>query len=67
MKELSKCDKINATIAPKMIYLIAFFHKNVKSDICTGGDIYGLYCYIETIEYPTNLTYLSQQYHNFVT
>ena len=55
-KALSKSDKIRALIAPKMTDLITFIDNNRKSDIYTGGDIHGIYRYLEMIGPPTTLT-----------
>ena len=47
MKSLSKIDKIKAFIAPKMTYLITFIDNSVKPAIFAGGNIHGIYCYLE--------------------
>ena len=56
MKALSKSDKIRAIIAPKMTDLIILLDKNVKYDVYTGGDIHGIYSYLEIIGAPVTLT-----------
>ena len=44
-----------------MIYLITF----LDNSIYTGGDIRGIYRYLETIEASTTLTTSGQRSHNF--
>ena len=65
MKELSKSDKIRAFTAPKMKNLIKFLDNNVKSDVYTGGDIGGIYHYLDMIVDPTTLTTSGQSSHYF--
>ena len=48
-----------------MIALIKFPNNNGKSAVYTGGNIHGLYCYLEINEDPTTLTTSSQFYHYF--
>ena len=45
--------------------IITFLDKNVKYAVYTGGNIHGLYCYLEINEAPTTLTTSSQFYHYF--
>ena len=49
MKEFSKSDKLKSFIAPNMKYLITFLKKNGKSAVYTGGDIIGIYRYLDII------------------
>ena len=65
MKELSKSDKLKDFIAPKMIDLITFLEKNRKYAIYTGGDIHGIYRYLEMIGVPKTLAALCQRSHSF--
>ena len=63
MKTLSNIDKLRAFIVLKMIDLITFFDNNVKSAVYTGGNIRGIYIYIEIIEAPTTFATSGQQSH----
>ena len=65
MKALSKIDKLRAFVAPNMTDLITFLDNNRKSDVYTGGDIHGIYRYLEIIGAPTTLTASGQRSHNF--
>ena len=65
MKALSNSDKLRAFIALNMIYLIPLFENNGKSAVYTGGDINGIYLYLEMIGYPTTFTTSGQCYHYF--
>ena len=65
MKELSKSDKLRYLIAPKMTDLTASLDNNEKSAVYTGGDIHGIYSYLEIIGAPTTLTNSVQRSHNF--
>ena len=56
MKALVKCEKIRYYIAPKMADLITFPDDNGKSAVYTGGDIHGIYRYIDMLGAPTTLT-----------
>ena len=56
MKALTKSEKLRAFIAPNMIDLTTFLDKNGKSTVYEGGDIHGIYRYIEMIGAPTTLT-----------
>ena len=62
---LSKIYKLKAFIAPKMTDFITFLDKNRKYAVYTGGNIHGLYFYLEIIETPTTLTTSGQQSHHF--
>ena len=66
MKVLQNSDKLKEIIAPNMTDLITFLDKNVKLDIYTGGDIFELYCYLEIIGSPTNLTASVRLSHRLV-
>ena len=48
-----------------MIDLITFLDNNGKSAVYTGGNIRGLYRYLEMIGSPTTLTTSGQRSHNF--
>ena len=48
-----------------MTDLITFLDNNIKSLICTGVNILGLYRYLEMIGYPTTLTTSDQISHHF--
>ena len=65
MKALTKSEKLKAFIAPKMTDLITFLDKNGKSAVYDGGDIHGIYSYLEIIGAPTTLTTSGQHYHHF--
>ena len=65
MKALTKSDKLRIFIASKMTYLITFLDKNGKSDVFTGGDIHGIYRYLEMIVSPTTLNTSGQHSHHF--
>ena len=64
-KEFSKSDKLIALITPKMTYLITLLEKNRKYAIYTGGDIHGIYRYLEMIGVTKTLAALCQRYHSF--
>ena len=65
MKQLSNSDKLRAFIAPKMTSLITFLDNNRKYAVYTGGDIHGIYRYIEMIGASTKLTTLGHYSHHF--
>ena len=65
MKEFSKSNKLKALISPKMIDLVTFIDNNVKCVVYTGGNILGLYFYLEMIGFPTILATSGHCYHNF--
>ena len=65
MKALSKSDKLRYFIAPKMKDLTKFFDNNGKSAVYTGGEINGIYCYLENIGAPTTLDTSDQRSHHF--
>ena len=65
MKALTKSEKNKAFIAPKMTDLITFIHKNGKSADYDGGDIHGIYRYLEIIGDPTIFNTSSQRSNNF--
>ena len=48
-----------------MAYLITFIDKNGKSDVYDGGDIHGIYRYLEMIGAPTIFTTPGQRSHYF--
>ena len=45
--------------------LITFLDKNGKSDVSPGGNIHGIYRYLEMIGSPNTLTTSGQRSHNF--
>ena len=65
MKALTKSEKLKPFIAQKMTDLITFLDKDGKSDVYDGGDIHGIYRYLEMIGYPTILTNSGQRFHHF--
>ena len=65
MKALKKSEKHRDFIAPNMTDLINFLDNNVKSVVYTGGDIHGIYRYLEMIGAPTTLTNSGHLSHNF--
>ena len=65
VKALKNSEKLKAFIAPKMTDLITFIDKNGKSDVYDGGDIHGIYRYLEMIGAPTTLTTSGHHYHHF--
>ena len=65
MKALKKSEKIKAFIAPKMKDPITFLEKNRKSAVYEGGDIHGIYRYIEMIGAPTTLITSGNCSHHF--
>ena len=65
--ELSNSNKLNELIKPKIKYLTTFLDNNVKRAIYTGGDICGIYFYLEIIVSPTNLTSSGQSSSPFGT
>ena len=64
MKALSKSDKIKASIAPNMTDPITLLDNNIKSAVYTGGNIHGIYNYIEIIVTPNTLTTSGQRSNN---
>ena len=61
MKALTKSEKLRSFIAPKMIDLVTSLDKNGKYAVYTGGDIRGIYRYLEIIGDPTTLTTSGQR------
>ena len=66
MKALSKSDKLRSFVAPKMTYLITFLDNNKKLAVYTGGNIHGIYRYLEMIGYPTTLTTSCHHSRHFI-
>ena len=64
MKSFTKSDKLKVFILPKVTDLITFLDNNKKSSVYTGGDIHGIYRYIEIIGDPTTLTTSCQRSHH---
>ena len=64
-KVFSNSDKLRAFIVPKMTYLIKFLDNNAKSAVYMGGDIHGIYRYLEIIGDPTTFTTSGQRSHHF--
>ena len=48
-----------------MTDIIAFLDNNGKYYVYTGGNINGIYFYLEMIGYPTTLTTSGQRSHHF--
>ena len=65
MKSFSNIVKLKAFIATNMTYLITLLENNGKYAVYTGGNIHGIYCYLEMIGYPMTLITLGQRSHNF--
>ena len=65
MKALSKSDTLRAFIASKMTDIITLLDNNGKYAVYTGGDINGIYRYLDMIGYPTKLTTSIQCSNNF--
>ena len=65
MKALTKSEKLKAFISPKMTDLITFIEKNGKYAAYEGGDIHGIYRYLEMIGAPTTLTTSGHRPHHF--
>ena len=65
MKALTKSEKLKEIIAPKMTDLITFIEKNGISADYDGGDIHGIYRYLEIIGAPTTLTTSGHRSHHF--
>ena len=49
MKALTKSEKPRAFISTNMTYLITFLDNNRKYAVYTGGNIHGIYLYLEII------------------
>ena len=65
MKSLSNSDKIKVLIDTKTAYIITFLDNNGKYSVYTGGNIHGIYSYLDMIGDPTTLTTSGQNYNNF--
>ena len=65
MKALPNINKLRSFIDPKMTNLITFLDNNGQSSVYTGGDIRGIYRYLEMIGAPTTLTASGQRSHHF--
>ena len=65
IKAFSRSDKLRSFIMLKMTDIITLLYNNGKSAVCIGGDIYGIYHYLEIIGAPTPLTTSGQCSHNF--
>ena len=50
-----------------MINLTTLLYNNRNLDVYKGGNIHGLYRYLENIEYPTTLTTSGQRFYQFGT
>ena len=64
IKAFPKSDNLKASISPKMTDLTKFLDNNGKYAVYTGGDIHGIYWYIEMIVSPTTLTTSGQISHH---
>ena len=65
MNALSKSDKLKAFIAPKMTDVITLIVTNENYAVYKGGNIHGIYSYLDMIVAPTTLTTLVQTSHHF--
>ena len=65
MKALTKSETLKAFIAPKITDLITFIDRNSKYDVYDGGDIHGIYRYLEMIGAPTTLSTSGHRSHHF--
>ena len=65
MNSFSNIDKLRAFVAPKITDLTTPLDNNRKSDLYKGGDIYGIYRYLEIIGAPTTLNTSGQRSRNF--
>ena len=66
MKAFSTSGKLRSFIAPNMKDLVTFLYNNGKSDVYIGGDIHGIYLYLEMIGAPTTLTTSVQRSRHFI-
>ena len=64
MKALTKSEKLRAFIAPNITDIITFLDKNEKYAIYEGGDIHGIYRYLDMIVAPTTLTTSGHRSHH---
>ena len=64
IKSLLKIDKLKASIASKITYIITILDNNIKSAVYTGANIHGIYRYLEIIVASTTLTTSDQLYHH---
>ena len=65
MKALQKRDKLKSFIVPKITDPSKFLDNKGNLSIYTGGNIHGLYCYLEMIVDPPTLTTSGQGSHHF--
>ena len=65
MREFSNRNKIKALFELNMTDIITLLENNGKLDVYTGGNIHGLYYYLDMIGVPTRLTASGQRYHHF--
>ena len=65
MKALTKSEKLKSFMAPNMTDLITFIDTKGKYTVYDGGDIHGIYRYLEIIGAPTTLTTSGHRSHNF--
>ena len=65
MKALTNSEKLKAFMAPKITDLINFIDTKGKYAVYDGGDIHGIYHYLETIGAPTTLTTICHRSHHF--
>ena len=65
MKAFSKSDELVAFILYKMADITTIFDNNRKSVVYTGGNINGIYRYLEMIGSPKTLTTSGKCYHHF--
>ena len=67
MNLLSKRYNLKVLIAPKMTYLITLLDNSRKSAVYTGGNIHGIYIYIDMIGYPKTFITSGQSSRHFVS
>ena len=65
MKALSKIEKLKLFIVPKIKDIITLLENIGKYDVYTGGNINGIYSYLEMIVSPTAFTTYVQRSHHF--
>ena len=65
IKSLSNINKLKTFIVPNLTDFIKFLDNNVILIIYRGGNIHGLYCYLEIIGSSTTLTTSGHRFHHF--
>ena len=64
MNSLTKSEKKKGFMAPKMTDLVTFIDTKGKYALYDGGDIHGIYRYLEIIGAPTTLTTSGHRSHH---